>query len=183
MAMVEVIEEYGGAGSLTFFTNMIKKKLESKKIDMGKVSTSIMRDAQKIVGDKFQAAPMLSKVNREKYGKLKRSMAENYVTRTRKYPKSPEVVLCILSAYTLPPGCNRCLKQEGCDRDNGAIFVQLDGRDDSWKKNIFCFNCGKKGHLKRECPNKKTNKGGEQVHANIEDNPNKGENIFMIIEG
>ncbi len=71
MAMVEVIEEYGGAGSLTFFTNMIKKKLESKKIDMGKVSTSIMRDAQKIVGDKFQAAPMLSKVNREKYGKLK----------------------------------------------------------------------------------------------------------------
>ncbi len=32
-------------------------------------------------------------------------------------------------------------------------------------------------------PNKKTNKGGEQVHANIEDDPNKGENIFVIIEG
>ncbi len=57
--------------------------------------------------------------------------------------------------------------------------MQLDGRDNSWKKNISCHNCGKKGHLKWECPNKKTNKGGEQVHANIEDNPDKGENIFV----
>ncbi len=47
----------------------------------------------------------------------------------------------------------------------------------------MCHNCGKKGHLKQECPNKKTNKGGEQVHANIEDDPNKGENIFVIIKG
>ncbi len=63
------------------------------------------------------------------------------------------------------------------------MFVQLDGSDDSWKKNISCHNCGMKGHLKRECPNKKTNKGGEQVHANIEDDSDEGENIFMIIEG
>ena len=48
---------------------------------------------------------------------------------------------------------------------------------------ISCHNCGKKGHLKRECLNKMTNKGGEQVHANIEDDPNEGENIFVIIEG
>jgi hypothetical protein len=53
------------------------------------------------------------------------------------------------------------------------MFVQSDGRDDSWKKNILCHDCGKKGHLKRECPNKKTNKSREQVHANIEDDPNK----------
>ncbi len=63
------------------------------------------------------------------------------------------------------------------------MFVQLDRRDNSWKKNIPCHNCRKKGHLKREGPNKKTNKGGEQVHVNIEDDPNKVENIFMITEG
>jgi hypothetical protein len=40
-------------------------------------------------------------------------MDENYVTGTSKYPKSPEVVLRILSAHTLPPRWNRCLKQEG----------------------------------------------------------------------
>ncbi len=104
MAMVEVIEEYGGAGSLTYFPNMIKKELESKKIDMDKASVSEMRDAKKIVRDKFLAVLMLSGANREKYGKLKRSMAENYVTGTSKYPESPEVVLHIPSTYTPPPG-------------------------------------------------------------------------------
>ncbi len=106
-------------------------------------------------------------------------MAENYVTGTSEYPESAEVVLRILSTYTLSPGWNRHLKQEGCVGDEGAMCVQSDGREDSWKKNILCRNCGIKGHLKRECPNKKTNKGGEQVHANIEDDPNEGENIFM----
>jgi hypothetical protein len=83
---------------------MIKKELESKKIDMDKASASEMRDAKKIVRDKFLAAFMLSGANREKYGKSKRSMAENYVTGTSKYPESPKVVLRILSAYTPPLG-------------------------------------------------------------------------------
>ncbi len=149
MVMVEVIEEYGGAGSLTYFPNMIKKELKSKKIDMDKASTSEMRDAKMIVRDKFLAALMLSGVNKSKYGKLKRSMAENYVTGTSKYPESPEVVLCILSAYTPSPGWNRRLKQEGGGGDEGAMFVQSDGRDNSWKKKILCHNCGKKGQKKR----------------------------------
>jgi hypothetical protein len=135
-----------------------------------------MRDAKKKGHNKFLAALMLSGVNREKYGKLKRSLGENYVTGTSKYPESPEAVLRILSTYTPPPGWNRRLKQEGGGKDEGAMFVQLEGRDDSWSKNISCHNCRKKGHLKQECPNKKTNKGGEQVHSNIEDNPNEGEN-------
>jgi hypothetical protein len=150
---------------------------------MDKASASETRDAKKIVRDKFLAAPMLSGANREKYDKLKRSMAENYVTGTSKYPESPEVVLRILSAYTPPPGWNRHLKQEGGVGDKGAMFMQSDGRDNSWKKNMSCHKCRKKGHLKWECSNKKTNKGGEQVHANIEDNPNEGENIFAIIKG
>jgi hypothetical protein len=179
MVMVEVIEEYKGAGSLMFFPNMIKKELESKKIDMDKASASEMRDAKKIVRDKFLAALMLSGANREKYGELKHSMAENYVTRTSKYPKSPEVVLHNLSAYTPPLGWNRCLKQEEGVGDKGAMFVQSDGRGNSWKKNILCQNCGKKGHLKQECQSKNTNKDGEHVHVNIEDNPKEGENIFV----
>jgi hypothetical protein len=136
MVMVKVIEEYGGAGSLTYFPNMIKKELELKKIDMDKASVSEMRDAKKIVHDKFLAALILCGANREKYGKLKRGVVENYVTGSSKYPESPNVVLCILSAFTPPLGWNRCLKQEGGVRDEGAIFVQLDGRDNSWKKNI-----------------------------------------------
>ncbi len=65
----------------------------------------------KIVRNKFLATLMLSRANREKYSKLKHSMAENYVTGTSKYPESPEVVLRILGTYNSPPVWNRRLKQ------------------------------------------------------------------------
>ncbi len=155
MAMVEAIEEYGEAGSLMYFPKMIKKELESKKIDMEKASASEMRDAKKIVRNKFLATLMLSRANREKYGKLKRSMAENYVTRTSKYPESPEVVLRILSAYTPPPGWYRCLKQERGVRDKGAMIVQSDGRVDSWKKSYRATIAGKRGISNRSVQTKR----------------------------
>jgi hypothetical protein len=109
-------------------------------------------------------------------------MAKNYVTRTSNYPESPVEVLCILSAYTPPMGWNRCLKQEGGAGDKGAIFVQSDGRDDSWKKNI-CATLREEGASQTGVSKQKTNSGGEQVYANIEDDLDEGENIFVIIEG
>ncbi len=74
-------------------------------------------------------------------------------------------------------GWNRCIKQEaGNPSDEGAMFAQSSG-DDAWKADVTCFGCGEKGHLKRECPNKKDK---EQIHANIveEEDPDVGENIF-----
>jgi hypothetical protein len=41
---------------------------------------------------------MLKGANRQKYGKLKRSMAWNYIMGMSEYSKSPEVVLHILTA-------------------------------------------------------------------------------------
>ena len=177
MAMMEVIEEYGGAGSLTYFPNMIKKELMTKGIDMDKASGDEMKKAKKIVRDKFLAALMLNGTNRDKYGELKRGMAENYVTGTSEYPESTEAVLRILNAYVPPVGWNRRIKQEaGNPSDEGAMFAQSSG-DDAWKADVTCFGCGEKGHLKRECPNKKNK---EQIHANIveEEDPDAGENIF-----
>jgi hypothetical protein len=107
MALVKVIEEYGGAGLLTHFPNMIRKELSSKNIaDMSKVTPDKLKEAKSVVRDKFLAALMLNGANSAKYNKLKRGMAENYVTGTSKYPESPELVLCVLNAYQPPPGWN-----------------------------------------------------------------------------
>ena len=81
MALIEVIKEYGGAGSLTHFPNMIRKELASKNItDMSKATPNKLKEAKSIVMDKLLAALMLNGVNAAKYNKLKRSIAENYVT-------------------------------------------------------------------------------------------------------
>jgi hypothetical protein len=180
MAMVEVIEEYGGADLLTYFSNMIKKELMTKGVDMDKASTDKMKEAKKMVHEKFLAALILNGANCEKYGELKRSIAENYMTGTSKYPESPKVVLHILNAYVPPAGWNRHIKQDpGSLAEEGAMFAQSDG-DNSWKANMTCHRCGIRGHLKQECPNKK-DKGQDQIYANVkeEENPNDDENLFV----
>ncbi len=73
-----MIEEYGGAGLLTYFPNMIKKEVIAAKAannNMGAMTGEEPKEAKKIVQDKFLAALMLSGENCNRYGDLKRSMA------------------------------------------------------------------------------------------------------------
>ena len=142
LVMVEVIEEYGGAGLLTYFPKMIKKEVIAAKAannNTGATTGDETKEAKKIVRDKFLAALMLSGANCDRYGDLKRSMAENYVTGTSKYPESPDIVLRILNAYVPPAGWNRHVKQGGGGEERAMFIPSI---DDSWKNNITCHNRG-----------------------------------------
>jgi hypothetical protein len=54
---------------------------------MSKKTPDQMEEAKKTVCKKILAALMLNGTNGQKYGELKRSMAENYATGTREYPR------------------------------------------------------------------------------------------------
>ena len=71
MAMLEIIKEYGGSGSMTHFPNMIKQELNAEGTDMTNASTDEMKKAKKIVCKKFLAVLMLSGANGAKYNNLK----------------------------------------------------------------------------------------------------------------
>ncbi len=124
MALVKVIKEYGGPGSIKHFPNMIKKDLESKNpgINMSKATSDQMKEAKKTVRKKILAALMLDEANDQKYGELTRGMAENYVTGTSEYPESPEVVLCILTAYKPPAGWNKHRQDAGAASKEGQCL-------------------------------------------------------------
>ena len=124
MALVKLIKEYGGPGSITHFPNMIKKELESKDtgVDMSKAMPDQVKEAKKTVRQKYLAALMLDGANGQKYGELKRGMAENYVMGTSDYPKSPEVVLCILTAYKPPAGWNKHRQDAGAASKEGQCL-------------------------------------------------------------
>jgi hypothetical protein len=169
IAMLEVIEEYGGAGSMMHFPNMLKKEIKSMGTDLAKATSDQIKQAKKTMRDKFLAALMLSGANGAKYNDLKRNMKENFVTGTSTYPESPEAVLRILNAYQSPVGWNRRKQDAGAGTEEGDMFVQAEGGDDSWKTRINCHKCGKKGHIARECPKNKE-KEEEQMHANVEQN-------------
>ena len=126
MALVKVIEEYGGPGLITHFPNMIKKELELKNpgVDMSKATPDQMKEAKKTVREKNLAALMLNGANGQKYGELKRGMAENSVMGTSEYPESLEVVLCILTAYKPPAGWNKRRQDAGAASKEWAMFAQ-----------------------------------------------------------
>jgi hypothetical protein len=184
MAMLEVIEEYGGIGSLTHFSNLLKQELEGKGLDLSKATAEELKEGKKTVREKFLAALMLNGANETKYNNLKRSMKENFMAGTSTYPKSPEAVLCILNAHQPPAGWGKCRQDAGVGTKEGAIFAQTEG-DNLWKARVNCHNCGKKGHIAWECPKRKRARNEEEIHANIqkdgsnEDDINKGENIFV----
>ena len=63
MAMLEVIEEYGGAGLMTHFPNMLKQELEANGIDLSKATSEQLEDRKKTICKKFLAALMLTGAN------------------------------------------------------------------------------------------------------------------------
>ncbi len=80
---------------------------------------------------------------------------------------------------------NRRKQDAGTGTEEGAMFAQAKGGDNSWKARINCHKCGKKGHIAQECP-KNEEKEEEQMHANKEQDTlteeediNEGENIFI----
>jgi hypothetical protein len=47
MAMFEVIEEYGGTGSLTHFPNLLKQELKGKGLDLSKATAEELKEGKK----------------------------------------------------------------------------------------------------------------------------------------
>jgi hypothetical protein len=93
MAMLEVIEEYGGAGLMTHFPNMLKREFKTNGADLSKATSEQLKDGKKTIREKFLAALMLSAANGAKYNNIKQGIKEILVTRTSKYLKSPEAVI------------------------------------------------------------------------------------------
>jgi len=124
--MLEVIREYGDMGSMTHFPNMLKRELDANGINLSKATSDQVKEGKKTVRDKFLAALLLSGANRAKYNDLKRSMKENFVTGTSKYPESSEAVLRILNAYQPPAGWNKRRQEAGAMSKEGGIFAQSD---------------------------------------------------------
>ncbi len=151
---MEVIEEYKDAGSLAHFSNRLKQELKAKELVLSTTTTEELKRGKKTMRKKFLAALMLNGANWTKYKDLKRSMKENFVTRTSTYPKSPEAVLRILNAHQPPMRWGKRRQDAEAGAKEGAMFAQTE-KDNLWKTGMNCHNCGKKCHIARECPERK----------------------------
>jgi hypothetical protein len=51
--MLKVIEEYGGAGSMTHFPNMLKREIKADETDMSNTTNEQMKEVKKAVRESF----------------------------------------------------------------------------------------------------------------------------------
>jgi hypothetical protein len=82
-------------------------------------------------------------VDTKKYGRLKTELNKAYVAGQKDYPKTVESAVTMLSYYMNDKGVHVT------DEDKGQAtltsFMQK-------RKNVTCYECGKKGHYANKCP-------------------------------
>jgi hypothetical protein len=147
--------QQGNKEALQVFANRFLKQVESTEEIWGelyprkKVGESI-EQVQKPARDAFLACLFLAGVDRNRYKSVIDELNNEFVLGKEIYPKDVPGMLKLLTNRRGAGGD----KNVDAIRDGiGVSFAQTGKRYDNYR----CHNCGKKGHIRRDCPKKKKN--------------------------
>jgi len=153
IALVDVYEQYGGTfGHLSAYEDDIKSL----------VATSSVTEAQarKKVRERVLASSFLERADTQRYGSMKRDLANDYSLSIDKYPESIANALSVLNSWrddrrrsvpapTSPDGFLFAQNEELVPGKDGKIYFNQTSDEP-----IVCFGCNCKGHYAgRNCPN------------------------------
>jgi len=146
----------GDREALQVFANRFLKQVESTEEIWGdlyprKVSGKDIEQVQKPARDAFLACLFLAGVDRGRYKSVIDELNNEFILGKVNYPKDVPGMLNLLINRRGAGGD----KQMDAIRDGvGGISFGQTGKQYT---NFRCHNCGKKGHIRRDCPLKKHN--------------------------
>lgn len=105
--------------------------------------------------NKYLAYVLLVKSDNVQYGKLKEDLQNSHARGQNKYPETVAKAHHLLSTY-------KEYKRHHAARNNnyGVSFAQNGGKkndNNNPHKDLECYKCGEKGHIKTNCPKKNIN--------------------------
>ena len=178
--MVDVIEHCGE--KIGGEPGPISSVLTDLGYDHNNFNPAEFMEAYEIVKEEHLALCFLYGADRTRYGDLMRSFENSYIEGTDRYPKTLNDAYNILVKYKMDPkSMNRMLDeidsngvafiQDGEELDDadveaeetGMTFAQAARRAPTNKGVKYC-GCGEMGHFDRDCPKKKREEKGTNLH-------------------
>ena len=99
----------------------------------------------------------LAGVDKKRYGKLVEDLNNNFLAGKDNYPESIDSTLTLLSDYqdhSSAAGLN-VGNGEGVFETSFAQYQKRKLKNTKQASRVTCFDCGERGHVKKDCPNKK----------------------------
>ena len=116
-----------------------------------KIKEAATSDTEEVVRDKYHACIFLAGVDKARYGKLIDELNNAHLTGQENYPESVEAAMNMLSHRMDGDEKNVIIDFEEEEKLHETSFAQ---KGQHTGKNVTCFNCGKKGHIAPNCPEK-----------------------------
>ena len=93
----------------------------------------------------------ITQSDRRRYGKLSEELENSFTKGNDDYPDN------LVSAYHLINEYKCWQPKASTPEPSGVAFTQNDGKgasakDEAWQAKATCHNCGKKGHIRPNCP-------------------------------
>jgi Reverse transcriptase (RNA-dependent DNA polymerase) len=155
--LISVVDAYGGTIGHEKIL-LIEDEAYVTLSDADQKDPDNIKAANKRNKEKFLSFCFIAKADTTKYGELIRDLENDFTKADNNYPSTMTKALHMLTNYKIEK------KQYNNRTSGGATFAQA-GRgggkryDDSWHKDAECHHCGKKGHIKPNCPDLKDSKG------------------------
>ena len=153
--LVTVLESYGvnfGKEQILMDSDEIYSALS----DNDKQNDDNINAAWERNKERFLAFALIAKSDNNRYGDLKTELENDYTKGDNRYPKMVTKALHLLTNFKVDKKNNSkgsqnnvsfAQKQKGNNNNNNN-----NNRDNSWHKDATCHHCGKKGHIKPNCP-------------------------------
>ena len=97
----------------------------------------------------YLACAFISQADPRRYGRLKEELENDFTKGSDTYPQD------MVKAYQLLNKYKNWVPKNHMPESTGVAFsqtVSVDKKKDDWKQKATCHHCGKKGHIRPDCP-------------------------------